>query len=86
MDILRPTNPDVRRHRRDPAVSLPDTCSRAAAVRTGRWGECAGSGSSGRMFAQAATDSRGGDVAGATPAASLARRQTQEAHVNTLAH
>lgn len=46
----------------------------------GDGGERAGSGRSGRVFAQAATDSRGGDVAGATPAASLtpalARAQT----------
>lgn len=37
-----------------------------------RWGKCTGPGSSGCMFAQAAADSRRGDVAGATPAASRA--------------
>lgn len=63
-DILGPTNPDVRR--RHPAVFLPNTCSRAAVARGGDWGERAGSGSSGRVFAQAAADSRGGDVAAAT--------------------
>lgn len=90
-DILRLRNPDVWSRWQYPEICQrwhlpPGYLNPASGGVHERWGKCAGPGSSGCMFAQAAADSCGDDVAGATPAASLARAYTQKAHVNTLTH